>query len=225
MPKNHCDNFEKCDNITIRRNPRMDKYVCNDCKNLDKYTLIYKTLVKKQYHFNPEDHDLIKYHSTMYHNITTLYVLEDVLTVFCELHGLDMTNEDAITNKQSELQQLKNNKKRIVRSREEMCDARREQLVTALQRFNLELRDDSELCRGYINGFIKDCTVDEIIERMCEMKYLYEYCHIKNYMNKAAAMNDRELIAGYIPDCSVFQLAEDMALKKHGGYPKTWPWL
>ena len=225
MPRNECDNFENCNNTTTRRNSRMDKYVCNDCKDLDKYTLMYKTYVKKEYYFDPEDYDLVKYHSTMRSNITTLYVLEDIINTFCELHGLDPANEDAITNKKSELQQLKNQRKRKVRSREEMCNVRREQLVAALQQFHLELRGDSKLCHGYINGTIKDWTVDKIVERMCEMKYLYEYCHIENYMEKARRSNERELLDGYIPDCSVFQVAEDMALRKHGGYPQAWPWM
>lgn len=59
---------------------------------------------------------------------------------------------------------------------------RRNNLIDALQEYKLELRDDSKLCHGYINGTIKTHTIPQIVERMCQMKFLYEYCDFDNFL-------------------------------------------
>ena len=62
---------------------------------------------------------------------------------------------------------------------------------------------------------------------MCEMKYLYEYCHMDEcrqiaYEEYLAEKND-----GYYPDMSVSDRAEMIALDKYsnGKYPEIFPWL
>lgn len=42
----------------------------------------------------------------------------------------------------------------------------------------VKFRSDSALCSQYING-TSDLSLDYVVQRMCEMKYLYEYCHMK----------------------------------------------
>ena len=81
----------------------------------------------------------------------------------------------------------------------------------------MELCSDSKLCEGYIDGTIKDWTVEKIAERMCQMKYLFDYAGME--------YQKEEFENGYFPDMTVFEQAEDSALRKIGGYPKKWPWL
>lgn len=61
------------------------------------------------------------------------------------------------------------------------------------------------------------------------MKYLYDYCNIHECYQIAYDNQQDELKAGYFPDCSVFEQAEDIALKKYGlkngEYSDEWPLL
>ena len=58
------------------------------------------------------------------------------------------------------------------------------------------------------------------------MKYLFDYCHMNECQNLAYDEFNEELRAGYYPDRSVFEIAEDMALSKYsnGHYPCVFPW-
>lgn len=61
---------------------------------------------------------------------------------------------------------------------------------------------------------------------MCEMKYLFEYCHMDDCKQEAYEEYIEELNAGYFLDCSVFERAEEIALNKYsnGYYPAIFPW-
>ncbi len=61
----------------------------------------------------------------------------------------------------------------------------------------------------------KKMKIQDIVERMCQMKYLFEYCHMDECKEKALEEQRETLEAGYIPDCSVFDEAEIMALDKY----------
>lgn len=108
---------------------------------------------------------------------------------------------------------------------EKKYNERKEQLTKALEEKGLKLRDDSKLCMNYINDSLKErWTIDGIVERMCQMKYLFEYCNIESYMEKAEKEYYDELNAGYLPDCSIIDTAEAYAMKNKE-YPNKWPWL
>lgn len=111
---------------------------------------------------------------------------------------------------------------------------RHDKLVEALRASGLELRADSKLCTGYINGTIKDWTVKRIVERMCQMKYLYEYANMnQSYQDiRDAEEEDFEFVRDkyprgteYYPGPRVVVYAEELALQRSGGYPAVWPWL
>lgn len=89
----------------------------------------------------------------------------------------------------------------------------------------LELRSDSNLCKKYIDGDVKD--LQGVVKRMCQMKYLYDYCHMDECHEIAYEQQCDELNAGYFPDCSVSDQAELIALRKYsnGKYPDNWPWM
>ena len=105
-------------------------------------------------------------------------------------------------------------------------DKRKNRLINELGKYKLDLRDDSVLCQNYIHGN-KKYDLDEIVLRMCEMKYLYEYCHMDECRDIAYEQYKAEKDAGYYPDMSVSEHAEMIALNKYsnGKYPDTFPWL
>jgi len=88
-------------------------------------------------------------------------------------------------------------------------EKRKKKLKQVLKNSGLELRSDSKLCGGYIEGKIKDKTIPEIVERMCQVKYLFDYCDMKKYLHKYHN----------------FDKSERKILKKYGEYPDEWPWL
>ena len=99
---------------------------------------------------------------------------------------------------------------------------RYEKLKHLLEKQGLKLRNDSKLCYKYINTGQGD--LDYIIERMSQMKYLYEYCDMKKELEKVSLENEEILEAGYFPDMSVFDEAEANILERIDEYPKVWPW-
>jgi hypothetical protein len=76
------------------------------------------------------------------------------------------------------------------------------------------------LCQKYIDGTIKDYTLDGVVKRMCQMKYIYDYCHMDDCFDIA-----KERYGGYC--FNIHDEAEDIALELHsnGKYPKEWPWI
>jgi uncharacterized protein YecE (DUF72 family) len=102
-------------------------------------------------------------------------------------------------------------------------DERKQELIDALDEYGLELRSDSKLCEKYIK--LLDSDLDYVVRRMCEMKYLYEYCNMKKELKEVEREHIQTLNAGYIPDMSVFQEAEDNILRRIGDYPEEWPWI
>ena len=116
------------------------------------------------------------------------------------------------------------NKRKL--NKEEKCLKRKELLIKALNKVGLELREDSELCKKYISGENKN-NKKLVVERMCQMKYLFEYCHMDECKQEAHNNYIETINLGYFPDCSVFEEAEMIALKKYsnGKYPIVFPWM
>ena len=155
--------------------------------------------------------------------------------------NIDISECDTIIKK------IKNDKKqtkeeRRIKSNEKkqlQCNKRKEELETALNKAGVELRRDSTLCSNYIDGKIEKnnprgrshgsnmfSSIDQIVKRMCNMKYLYEYCHMEECKDIAYEEHRETLKAGYYPDCSVSDSAEYLALKKYSNstYPLIYPW-
>lgn len=109
------------------------------------------------------------------------------------------------------------------RKRRSKKDIRRDELISALHARGLELRNDSRLCEEYINSGNED--INYVVKRMCEMKYLHEYIDFNHYYDLAYDEHKDLLKAGFYPDCTVFEEAEEMALKSVGGYPTVFPWF
>lgn len=202
--------------------PILQIYLCNECADGIKYKLIYKTHVKTLYFLNENDMD--DQHKYIIHGKKldiTLYYLRDVQHVFCKKYN---TTTDNIEQKIHELtmDKLQHKHDLILKKREKIAK-RREILVKHLNKSGLELRADSKLCAGYIDGSIK-WNKNEVVNRMCQMKYLYEYINFDECFQEARVIrhnmieNDEELLP-------TFDIAERIALQKYGPYPAKWPWL
>ena len=101
---------------------------------------------------------------------------------------------------------------------------RRLELVQALREYHLELRSDSKLCTNCIDGDLEGWTLPQIVRKMCKMKYLYEYCNFEEYLSQAHDDQQDELDAGYYPDMTAFEQAEDNAWRHHP-CPTVFPWM
>jgi hypothetical protein len=71
-------------------------------------------------------------------------------------------------------------------------------------------------------------SLDDIVKRMCEMKYLYEYCHMdecKQIIYDKYDSDSSDLSESI--NVSIFDQAEKLALEKYsnGKYPVIFPWL
>jgi hypothetical protein len=205
-----------------RKHSVLDIHICTECTELPKYKLICKTQAMTDYFIKADDLINCKSYTVSrgkYPNMI-LYHLSDIINVFKFKYNTDDINQ--------KLDELKAAKKQRIHTRDnkklERMNARKQSLITELHKKGLELRDDSNLCRGYINGDIK-MNINSVVERMCQMKYLYEYCKFVKCYQEAFDKRAETLKAGYIPDCTVFDEAESLALHKYGPYPDIWPWL
>lgn len=104
------------------------------------------------------------------------------------------------------------------------CDTpkkeRKDELTEELNKFGLNLREDSILCRKYIQQDEGD--LEDIVERMCEMKYLHEYTNFKTIKQQVYEEFVKEEF--YIGDGNVFREAESRTISENP-YPEIWPWI
>jgi hypothetical protein len=193
---------------------------------MDNYTWITKTEAKIKYFLNDIDlqHLETKIAGCSYNkrSFSTLYCLDDIEYIFMIKH--DIPREE-IENRLEELQVKKENRKlKFQAGKKEKRDLRKNDLEKALKDKGLELRGDSKLCDGYIDGTIKDWSLGQIVRRMGEMKYLHEFCDFDSAYAKAEQEHQEEYEAGYYPDMSTFDRAEQIAITNSRGYPKVFPW-
>jgi hypothetical protein len=203
-----------------------------------------------------DDEHLVSYEGKSGYGIGTFYTIYDIKKKVCQKYNasrgivntdtnLDISQCDTIIKQiinskkeTKEERRLKRNEKKQIQ-----CNKRKAELETALHKAGLQLRSDSTLCSNYIDGKIDGkidgntshgrshdsnmyTTIDQIVKRMCNMKYLYDYCHMEECRDIAYEEYRETLKAGYYPDCSVSDSAEYLALKKYSNstYPLIYPW-
>jgi hypothetical protein len=212
-------------NIKCDINKKLNLHICKNCINQDKYTLITKTNSKKIYLLT--DNDLVNlthYYGTTSYRDATYYTKEELINKFCEKYD---TSINDIDKKIKELKNIKEQKKLTAENNKKIKQQKRKDtLIKALTKAGLKLRNDSTLCENYIENKSDEYTLQDVVERMCQMKYLFEYCHMNECKHDAYISQQKEIKAGYFPDCSVFDEAEYIALNKYsnGKYPDIYPW-
>jgi hypothetical protein len=217
-----------CHTVRGTMRSRLSVVLCSPCLRLPEYVLISKSKCKKDYKLSDNDFDgLTAYEGTCGYGAATYYTRNDVSRRACEKHNTTMENLNGVLQ---QMQQAKDLRKQALEEQRtarenDRENKRRTELSEELRLAGLELRSDSALCQQYIQG-VSEHSLVYIVNRMSEMKYLFEYCHMDECRDIAYEEHCDELEAGYFPDCSVFDRAEEIALQKYsnGRYPVVFPW-
>ena len=159
-------------------------------------------------------------------------------------YSLEYINEGRIVNKDNNIITniydvvifIKNEKQRQIMLENERRE-RQQQMNNALQEAGLELRSDSKLCQKYIDG--EPVNLADVVKRMCQMRYLYDYCNMNECRNIAYNKYKKSQYNEYNrydddgnndyderPQYTVSDMAEKIALQKYsnGKYPDKFPW-
>ena len=80
---------------------------------------------------------------------------------------------------------------------------RKADLLSALSKKGLELREDSRLCKEFIENESRDYSLGEIVTKMVEMRFFFEYTdyeRIRDRMKREEILSQRELFGrGFYP--------------------------
>ena len=217
-----------CQNIRGTLRSRLSIVLCSPCSVKPEYVLISKTKVKTDYKLTDIDLDgLIAYQVACGYGMATYYSMNDVSLLACEKHHTTIENLNGVLQQMQMTKKLRKRGLEEERTKRDNKNRRKRQteLTEQLRLAGLELRTDSALCQQYIQG-LSEHSLDYIVCRMSEMKYLFEYCHMDDCRDIAYIEYGDELEAGYIPDWSVFDRSEEIALEKYsnGRYPIVFPW-
>lgn len=224
MPKkiNLC---EDCNTMEAKKYKLEGKYLCSECLKKEEYKYITKSTITKEYFLNEKDIENLNYNVIKNPHYSSrsmyLYKLLDVKQKFVEKYGQDVSIEN-IQQRLGVKRDLRRSKMRA--SKINSAEQRENLLKEKMAEKKMKIRGDSKLCKGFIDGTIKE-DVDDVVKRMCQVKYLFDYCNLQHYFDIAKQERREELEAGYFPDEPLFDHAERLALKDHGGFPDVYPWM
>jgi hypothetical protein len=97
-------------------------------------------------------------------------------------------------------------------------ERRAEFLRIELSKRGVCMREDSRLCQGYISGQLK-CDENDIVQRMCEMKYLHECMDYNKFLQRAR--EEHVYLDMSIPDTAEWFALQTLPENK---YPSVFPW-
>ena len=91
-----------------------------------------------------DEYKVDEYHKRNFNRYATMYILADVLEIFCNMHNINITYKDAINHKQRELIELKQEKQRYRANNKNLvcknkCELRKEKLVNELNNYVLQV--------------------------------------------------------------------------------------
>lgn len=98
---------------------------------------------------------------------------------------------------------------------------REKRLQAALSEIKLDMREDSQLCKDFING--SDISLEEVVKEMATMHYLYNYTDYKTDLERVVA----HLVQTRGPFRGVWRCAAQSVKLVHmsKGLPEKWPWM
>ena len=217
-----------CQNVRGTFRNRLQIVLCSPCSRLPEYVLISKSKCKTDYKLTDIDlYGLTAYEGTCGYGAATYYTMNDVSRCACEKHNTPIENLSEVIEQmqRSKTQMLEEKQANRANIANREITKRHTELTKQLRLAGLELRSDSALCQQFMNGSTEH-SIEYIVRRMSEMKHLFEYCHMGECLDIASEEQCDELDAGYLPDCSVFEQAEEIALQKYsnGRYPMIFKW-
>lgn len=195
--------YNICFDCTKRGSTFFNYILCGTCKQNDKYNVISLTKAKKEYYLTDDAlsklKPMIKY-SRLYKKDITLYLESDIETI----------SNNTLIEKNNKIKQKRSNR------RDELRANRQEELIMQFKKYGLKLRNDSILCANYIEGN-KNLTLQDVIQEMCIMKYLFEYTEYPQLMRE-----NREIRSSIERS----NLVKSIILEEIGGkWPDPMPWL
>ena len=214
----------ECNNKKGILRTKLDMYLCKDCSQLKKFVLISKTNAIKDYLLVEEDLEEIEVYKgrrAYGRGEAEFYLQEKIIELASSKYDTEPNNID------DKIEEIKLEKKNERYEKYRMNkNIRKDRLKKHLEKAGLELRNDSTLCRKYIDNE-DNLTIKPIVNRMCQMKYLFEYCNMDECKDEAYEEYSEAKKNGYYLDSSVFDIAEEIALRKYsnGKYPAVFPWL
>lgn len=225
-------------NVSKRFKNFIDYYVEKECRKIEYITVedypwylcmkkrfptgkITKTIAKQEFKVTDKQLGSITYETMKkYRFVYYLYDLEEIIRLCMDRHR-------TVQELQLYGQKITDRSSKIRQNKEKLKDSREKELTQALAKIGLVIRDDSYLCKQYIEGKVNSNfpSLDSVVTRMAQMHYLYEYCNFEKYKRLAYEDIRQQGFLGYIYPGEISDTAESMALKKYGKYPETWPWL
>lgn len=188
--------------------------LCRTCQqNKDQYQCVTRTTAMREYCLKGKEVDDLEYTSVKnpYYRSAApmkLYLLSDVIRVqgSRDIETIQLKKEEA-----------REKRKKTISDKQE---ARKKELVGALDKVGLELRYDSELCERYIKGSSSAWSLDAVVKEMAFMKYLHEYTDYSTRLEEEV-----EQIAKYDGYYSgIWREAADYTKQRYTR-PDVWPWL
>jgi len=121
---------------------------------------------------------------------------------------------------QNEIQKRTNRKLKIKQEKENKNEVRRQLLNKELAKYALPIRADSKLCNGYINGSLKDWSLEEVVEKTLQIRWLYE--HTKYSEELDSHIKDEYKYEGHCDYQEATDEVQSSIIKEYG---KGAPWL
>ena len=182
---------------------------------------VTKTNAKKDYFLTEEDlnrlRPWIKQNPHRSRDHMYLYKIVDIRAYLLTKHSF-LAGEHTLDVYLQMLREKRDSRKtKRQETQRSIVETRRSELTRALEEARLELRSDSKLCEGYISGSIKDWTIPQIVRRMAEMRFLFDYTSF-------SAIYQQTKIDESIHHSERFEYAEQQALERYGDYPEIFPW-
>jgi hypothetical protein len=178
--------------------------LCDYCNGSDKYRLISKSRAIKE------------------HEITATELIPLYFKIFTtpgnHTYFLDSDIKDYILDRDAS----ENSEKCGYIEHMEQKYNRRKQLLAELNGRGLQLRDDSKLCKQFIESKYCNQSLGDVVTRMCQMRYLYDYCNMERCFDFVSYDPFRD--SG--DKLSHFNRVEKYALDIYSGgiYPPRFPW-
>ncbi len=217
----------ECTKKTVRKFNFNDILLCKKCENnslnnSDKYRQISKTDAKEQFYLN--DDDLKKIQSKIIKN--PIYGYTGFMTLYLYTDVIQLVNEKYDNFEEYKIEKEKIlNKKRTKRleNKRLRSEIRKSELINELNKYRLQLRNDSKLCDNYINIKKKNINLQQVVHEMCIMKFLYDYTNYEerrnNYIDEYAYHN------GWVDMVECSNDVKEEIRQEINGWPNHWPWL
>jgi len=207
--------------------------LCRPCheKYPEKYNCIVKTRAKTEYCLSDKQLEQLPgpLHAVNPHYRTgpsmLLYLEADCRQLAHRLWG----GPEQLKEKLKKRTDSRQNRRQTIA---EARASRRQTLSAALRAVGLQIREDSQLCQGYIDDTLEDWSLNAIVAMMVEMHWLFNYTPYKKALDLSVEASARDIYEYEGHWGTAYRLAREGmepvirrdTLRQHP-IPKQLPWL